>query len=83
MTGYAVAHYGLIVAFSQTDLTDDLKKIDIPVLAMHGDDNQVLPYVVLKSRCLRSSCRTEHTQDLPGLPPRNAHDAGSRSTPAS
>src|SRR4029453_14304803 len=37
MTGGAKAHYDGIVAFSQTDFTEDLKKINIPVLVMHGD----------------------------------------------
>jgi len=32
-----------IVAFSQTDFTDDLKKITVPVLVMHGDDDQIRP----------------------------------------
>jgi non-heme chloroperoxidase len=32
------------VAFSQTDFTDDLKKIEVPVLVMHGDDDQIVPY---------------------------------------
>ncbi|MFD8726324.1 alpha/beta fold hydrolase [Streptomyces sp. NPDC059629] len=44
MTGGAKAHYDGIVAFSQTDFTEDLKKITIPVLVMHGDDDQVVPY---------------------------------------
>jgi non-heme chloroperoxidase len=44
MMGGAKAHYDGIVAFSQTDFTDDLKKITIPVLVMHGDDDQIVPY---------------------------------------
>jgi non-heme chloroperoxidase len=32
------------VAFSQTDFTDDLKKITVPTLVMHGDDDQIVPY---------------------------------------
>jgi non-heme chloroperoxidase len=44
MMGGAKAHYDGIVAFSQTDFTDDLKKISIPVLVMHGDDDQIVPY---------------------------------------
>ncbi len=42
--GGAKAHYDGIVAFSQTDFTEDLKKIAIPVLVIHGDDDQVVPY---------------------------------------
>jgi non-heme chloroperoxidase len=44
MLGGAKAHYDGIVAFSQTDFTDDLKKITVPVLVMHGDDDQIVPY---------------------------------------
>src|SRR6187455_2032389 len=33
-----------LVAFSQTDFTEDLKKISVPVLVMHGDDDQIVPY---------------------------------------
>jgi non-heme chloroperoxidase len=32
------------VAFSQTDFTEDLKKITVPALVMHGDDDQIVPY---------------------------------------
>src|SRR5260370_23273891 len=44
MMGGAKAHYEGIVAFSQTDCTEDLKKITVPVLVMHGDDDQIVPY---------------------------------------
>ncbi|GLZ49790.1 alpha/beta hydrolase [Actinomycetospora sp. NBRC 106375] len=43
MTGGTKAHYDGIVAFSQTDFTDDLKKISVPALVMHGDDDQIVP----------------------------------------
>ncbi len=33
-----------ITAFSETDLTEDLKTIDVPVLVLHGDDDQIVPY---------------------------------------
>ena len=42
--GGVKVHYDGIVAFSQTDFTEDLKKITVPVLVMHGDDDQVVPY---------------------------------------
>jgi len=45
MMGGAKAHYDGIVAFSQTDFTEDLKKIDLPVLVMHSEDDQIVPYV--------------------------------------
>jgi non-heme chloroperoxidase len=44
MMGGAKAHHDGIVAFSQTDFTEDLKKITVPVLVMHGDDDQIVPY---------------------------------------
>ena len=40
MMGGAKAHYDGIVAFSQTDFTEDLKKINVPVLVMHSEDDQ-------------------------------------------
>jgi non-heme chloroperoxidase len=44
MMGGAKAHYDGIVAFSQTDFTEDLKQVTVPALVMHGDDDQVVPY---------------------------------------
>jgi non-heme chloroperoxidase len=44
MMGGAKAHYDGIVAFSQTDFTADLKKISVPVLVMHSEDDQIVPY---------------------------------------
>lgn len=43
MMGGAKAHYDCIKAFSETDFTEDLKAIDIPVLVMHGTDDQIVP----------------------------------------
>ena len=44
MNGGAKAHYDGIVAFSQTDFTEDLKRISVPTLVMHGEDDQIVPY---------------------------------------
>ncbi|NWG25474.1 MAG: alpha/beta hydrolase, partial [Pseudorhodoplanes sp.] len=44
MMGATKAHYDGIVAFSQTDFTEDLKKITVPVLVMHSEDDQIVPY---------------------------------------
>ena len=44
MMGGAKAHYDGVVAFSQTDFTPDLKKVSLPTLVMHGDDDQIVPY---------------------------------------
>ncbi|WP_137153047.1 alpha/beta hydrolase [Devosia sp. FKR38] len=43
MMGGAKAHYDCITAFSETDFTEDLKALDIPVLLLHGEDDQVVP----------------------------------------
>jgi len=43
MAGGAKAQYDCIAAFSETDFTDDLKAITVPVLLMHGEDDQVVP----------------------------------------
>lgn len=42
LCGYPAA-YECIKAFSETDLTEDLKKIDVPTLILHGDDDQIVP----------------------------------------
>ena len=44
MMGSAKAGYECIKAFSETDFTEDLTKIDVPVLVVHGDDDQIVPY---------------------------------------
>ena len=44
MTGSALAHYEGIKAFSETDQTEDLKAITVPVLVTQGDDDQIVPY---------------------------------------
>jgi non-heme chloroperoxidase len=43
MAGFP-ASYFCIKAFSETDLTEDLKKINVPTLILHGDDDQIVPY---------------------------------------
>ena len=43
MAGGAKAHYDCIKAFSETDFTEDLKAVDVPVLIMHGEDDQIVP----------------------------------------
>ena len=43
MMGSIQAHYEGVKAFSETDFTADLKKMDVPTLVMHGDDDQVVP----------------------------------------
>jgi non-heme chloroperoxidase len=43
MMGGVKAHTDCVKAFSETDFTEDLKSVDVPVLIMHGDDDQVVP----------------------------------------
>jgi non-heme chloroperoxidase len=43
MMGSVKAHTECVAAFGETDFTEDLKAIDVPVLLMHGDDDQVVP----------------------------------------
>jgi non-heme chloroperoxidase len=67
MTGDAKAHYDGIVAFSQTDFTEDLKKIALPVLVMHSKDDQIVPYEVagpLSAKLLRNGILKTYT-DFP------------------
>jgi non-heme chloroperoxidase len=44
MMGGAKAQYDCIKALSETDLTEDLKKITVPVLVMHSEDDQIVPF---------------------------------------
>jgi len=44
MMGGTKAHYDCIKVFSETDLTEDLKKITVPVLVMHSEDDQIVPF---------------------------------------
>ncbi|WP_205837869.1 alpha/beta fold hydrolase, partial [Lactobacillus crispatus] len=73
MMGGAKAHYDGIVAFSQTDFTEDLKKINVPVLVMHGDDDQIVPYAdsgPLSAKLLKNGT----LEDLQGLSAWHADD---------
>ena len=75
MMGGAKAHYDGIVAFSQTDFTEDLRKITIPVLVMHSKDDQIVPYVASgpKSADLLPNGRLLTYDDFPhGMPTTHA-----------
>ena len=71
MIGGAKAHYDGIVAFSQTDFTEDLKKITVPVLVMHSEDDQIVPYVAsgpLSAKLLKNGTLKTY-KDFPlGMP---------------
>ncbi|NLE88652.1 MAG: alpha/beta hydrolase [Myxococcales bacterium] len=71
MMGGAKAHYDGIVAFSQTDFTEDLKKITVPVLVMHGDDDQIVPYAnsaPLSAKLLRNGTLKTYAGFPHGMP---------------
>jgi non-heme chloroperoxidase len=44
MMGGIKAHYDCVKAFSETDFTEDLQSVEIPVLVLHGEDDQIVPY---------------------------------------
>ena len=57
MAGFP-ASYFCIKAFSETDLTEDLKKIDVPTLILHGDDDQIVPIAdsaLLSSKIIKNA----------------------------
>lgn len=73
--GGAKAHYDGIVAFSQTDFTEDLKQISIPVLVMHGDDDQIVPYEnsgLLSAKLLKNGTLKTYAGFPHGMPTTNA-----------
>lgn len=75
MMGGANAHYDGIVAFSQTDFTEDLKKITVPVLVMHGDDDQIVPYAdsaPLSAKLLRNGTLKTYKGFPHGMPTTHA-----------
>jgi non-heme chloroperoxidase len=75
MMGGAKAHYDGIVAFSQTDFTEDLKKITVPVLVMHGDDDQIVPYAdsaPLSAKLLKNSTLKTYKGFPHGMPTTHA-----------
>jgi non-heme chloroperoxidase len=69
------ADYDCVKAFSETDFTEDLKKIDIPVLVMHGDDDQIVPIVAagpLSAKILKKATLKVYPGFPHGMPTTNA-----------
>jgi len=77
MMGGIKPQYDCIKAFSETDFTEDLKRIDIPTLIIHGDDDQIVPFAdsaALSSKIIKNAqlkvykgsshglCTTEHAR---------------------
>jgi len=67
MMGGTKAHYDYIKSFSETDFTEDLKKMDIPTLVLHGDDDQIVP---VANAALKSAkiLKRATLKVYPGLP---------------
>ncbi|MBO0722081.1 MAG: alpha/beta hydrolase [Blastocatellia bacterium] len=66
MAGFPASYLG-VKAWSETDLTDDLKKFDVPTLIMHGDDDQIVPIAdsaMLSSKIIKNAILKVY----PGLP---------------
>jgi non-heme chloroperoxidase len=75
MLGGVKAHYDCIKAFSETDFTEDLKKIDIPVLVMHGDDDQIVPIGaagLMSAKILKNATLKVYPGFPHGMPTTNA-----------
>jgi non-heme chloroperoxidase len=67
MMGGVKAQYDCIKAFSETDFTEDLTKIDVPALILHGDDDQIVPIAdsaLLSAKLVKNSTLKVY----PGLP---------------
>jgi non-heme chloroperoxidase len=67
MMGGIKTQYDCIKAFSETDFTEDLKRIDVPTLVMHGEDDQIVPFAdagPLSAKLLKNAT----TKFYPGFP---------------
>lgn len=53
MMGGIKAHYDCIKAFSETDFTEDLRSVDIPVLVLHGEDDQIVPFTITAVKAVK------------------------------
>ncbi len=77
MMGGAKAHYDGIMAFSQTDFTEDLKKFSVPTLVMHGDDDQIVPYAdsaPLSAKLVKGAVLKTYKGFPHGMPTTNADE---------
>ncbi|MCO6418693.1 alpha/beta hydrolase [Siccirubricoccus sp. KC 17139] len=67
MMGGAKAHYDCIKAFSETDFTEDLRKIEVPTLVLHGEDDQIVP-IGASARLSAPLLKKGTLKTYPGLP---------------
>lgn len=67
MAGSAKAQFDCIAAFSETDFTEDLKAIEVPVFVMHGEDDQIVPVTFTALKAIEL-LRDGHLKTYAGLP---------------
>jgi non-heme chloroperoxidase len=67
MMGGVKAQYDCVKVFSETDFTEDLKKMDVPTLVMHGEDDQVVPIHDAAMRSIKM-LRNGTLKTYPGYP---------------
>jgi len=75
MMGGVKAQYDCVKAFSETDFTEDLKKIDVPTLVLHGEDDQIVPFAdagPLSAKLLRNAKAKFYPGFPHGMPTVNA-----------
>jgi len=73
MMGSAKAHYDCIKVLSETEFYDDLKAIDVPVLVMHGEDDQICPFPTTGARSVKL-LKHGTLKSYPGFTPWDASD---------
>jgi non-heme chloroperoxidase len=79
MAGFPASYFG-ITAWSETDLTEDLKRIDVPTLVVHGDDDQIVPIANSALR-LRKDDPECNAQDLRGRAARDCSNPQGQAQP--
>jgi non-heme chloroperoxidase len=75
MMGGVKPHYDCIKAFSETDFTEDLKKIDVPTLILHGDDDQIVPIgaaALMSAKLVKNATLKVYPGFPHGMPTTNA-----------
>ncbi len=80
MMGGVKAHYDCIKAFSETDFTEDLKKIDVPTLVLHGDDDQIVPIgasALMSAKLVKNAALKVYPGFPHGMPTTNADQINS------
>ncbi len=80
MMGGIKAQYDCIKAFSETDFTEDLKKIEVPTLVMHGEDDQIVPIGaagLMSAKILKNATLKVYPGFPHGMPTTNADQINS------